>query len=401
MEGVTVRMESNANIVNRTGTNVSSSIVASAKANTTINEFKTNTQGRMISNRYSTNGGSTFVDGYFDYTQSLNVATAGATSFGDTQAGQSLADGVGIFPLQVWRAGTGFETTNNIDVRAYSHDIDIDNNTNISDYSVGDFIPIDTNNVVGAPLEGVRIKTANINADNTHNFDSFTADTPVSLNDIANAVRAGWAQYYVDVDTTKQTGAFDETTYPIRLHIRQAPETGGNQWQEDEFGMKVAGFGGGGQFRVAVLGNGLANADDDLFNTLPGVRSLNFAGLPLSDVTLTAQERLVDMGNVTNAILTAGDDAGGDPETSSLRYDLFFDNANVQIRGNTTLTSGVNRPLTEADINLPTVVGTTYVDDDGVTIEPNITITRGTLIQSIGTERTSSELCLEQRNHND
>ena len=387
VRGCRYRFRTNAGITERSGTNTAGAVTSSARSQDITNELLTNTAGKLASNRRSLDGQSTFVPGYFDYGQFEVNDTVGATSILSTQTGQTSEEGLVSVPIQVFKSTSGFATTNRVEGRSYTNDLDYADTPSESDYTVNEYIPIDAPNVVAPSLVGTRIKTANVNADNTHNFDSFTADTPVSLNDIANAVRAGWAQYYVDVDPTKQTGDFDETTYPIRLHIRQAPETGGNLWQEDEFGMKVAGFGGGGQFRVAVLGNGLANADDDLFDVLPGVRSLNFDGLPLSDVTLTAQERLVNMGNVTNAILTAGDDTGGDPETSSLRYDLFFNDANVEIRGTTTLTSGVNRPLTEADINLPTVVGTTYVDaDSGETIQPNITIARGTLIQSIGTE---------------
>ena len=386
VQGCRYRFRTNAGITERSGTNTAGAVTSSARAQDITNELITNTAGKLASNRRSLDGQSNFVPGYFDYGQFEVNDTVGATSILSTQTGQTSEEGLVSVPIQVFKSTSGFATTNRVEGRSYANDLDYADTPSESDYAINEYIPIDAPNVVAPSLVGTRIKTANVNADNTHNFNSFTADTPVSLNDIANAVRAGWAQYYVDVDPTKQTGDFDETTYPIRLHIRTAPESSPNVWQEDKFGMKVAGFGGGGQFRVAVLGNGLANADDDLFDTLPGVRSLNFAGLPLSDVTLTAQERLVDMGNVTNAILTAGDDAGGDPETSSLRYDLFFDNANVEIRGTTTLTSGVNRPLTEADINLPTVVGTTYVDDAGETIQPNITITRGTLIQSIGTE---------------
>ena len=316
----------------------------------------------------------------------------GGAILGSNFKDQTSPANVAYAPVQVYQNGNAVQYSGRLQARSYTHDIDFVNTQNgvigtaAGNQTASTLVEQQDVSIPATSLIGSRIKESNRNADNTPNFSSFTADTPVSLNDIANAVRAGWSRYYVDVDSTKQTGNFDETTYPIRLHIRQASETGGNLWQDEKFGMKVAGFGGGGQFRVAVLGNGLANADDDLFPSLAGVRSLNFDGLPLSDVTLTAQERLVNMGNVTNAILTAGDDTGGDPETSSLRYDLFFNDADVEIRGTTTLTSGVNRPLTEADINLPTVVGTTYVDGAGETIQPNITIARGTLIQSIGTE---------------
>ena len=317
----------------------------------------------------------------------------GGSILGSNFKNQNSPANVAYTPLQVYQNGNAVQYSGRLQARSYTHDIDFINNQNgvigtaAGNQAASTLVEQQDVSIPATSLIGSRIKESNRNADNTPNFDSFTADSPVSLNDIANAVRAGWSRYYVDVDSTKQTGNFDETTYPIRLHIRQASETGGNLWQDEKFGMKVAGFGGGGQFRVAVLGNGLANADDDLFPSLAGVRSLNFDGLPLSNVTLTAQERLVNMGNVTNAILTAGDDTGGDPETSSLRYDLFFNDSDVEIRGTTVLTSGVNRPLTEADINLPTVVGTTYVDaDSGETIQPNITIARGTLIQSIGTE---------------
>ena len=380
IEGARIRMTSNANIGPRSGTNVSGSIVASAKAQTTINEFLTNAQGRMVSNRFSGDGGNNFITGYFDYTQSLNVGTAGATSFGATQAGQTVADGVGIFPLQVWRAGTGFDTTNNVEVRSYSHDLNIDNDISISDYSTGDFVPIDTTNVVAPSLIGSRVKTANVNADNTGNFDSFTATSTVSLNDIGNALRALWAQYEVNANqgTVLQTGNFDETTYPTRIHIREVAETGNNQWQETWGGARVASAGSGGQIRIAVLGNGIAGADDDLYASLPGARTYNFAGLPLSDVPLQAQERLARIGNVHNVTLQSGLDGAG-PSGSNDFYDIQFEDANRTITGLTTLSPGVNRIATQAVINLPTTIGDANSD---------VTLTRGRIIQTFGSGAT-------------
>ena len=466
IQGARIRMTSNANIGPRSGTNVAGSIVASAKAQTTINEFLTNAQGRMVSNRFSGDGGNNFITGYFDYTQSLNVGTAGATSFGATQAGQSVADGVGIFPLQVWRAGTGFDTTNNVEVRSYSHDLNIDNDISISDYSTGDFIPIDTTNVVAPSLIGSRVKPANINADlestsssvtagattmnvsfseanqavaliywgltasnvsfslnnvtydgsitltttdgtttgvftissgtlptiaedtvitfigdNTSRFTTFTANSTVSLNDIGNALRALWANYEVNANqgTTLQTGNFDETTYPTRIHIRSAAETtGANTWQETWGGARVASAGSGGQIRIAVLGNGIAGKDDDLYASLPGARTYNFAGLPLSDVPLQAQERLARIGNVHNVTLQSGLDGAG-PSGANDFYDIQFEDANRTITGLTTLSPGVNRAATQAVINLPTTIG----DADS-----DITLTRGRIIQTFGSGAT-------------
>ena len=213
--------------------------------------------------------------------------------------------------------------------------------------------------------------------DNTSRFTTFTADSTVSLNDVGNALRALWSQYTVNANqgNVLQTGNFDETTYPTRIHIRTVAETGNNEWQEDWGGARVASAGSGGQIRIAVLGNGIAGADDDLYDTLPGARTYNFAGLPLSNVSLTAQERLARVGNVHNVTLVAGLD-GDATYTNKSYFDIQFETDSNTITGNTTLTPGSARPDAEAVINLPTVVG----DADSV-----ISLTRGRIIQSFVT----------------
>ena len=216
--------------------------------------------------------------------------------------------------------------------------------------------------------------------DNTSRFTTFTADSTVSLNDIGNALRAGWASYNVNANqgTQLQTGAFNETTYPTRIHIRTAAETGGNTWQDPKWGVKVASAGSGGQIRIAVLGNGIAGKDDDLYETLPGARTYNFAGLPLSNVVLGAQERLARVGNVHNVELTSGLDSAG-PSGANDYYDIQFELDTNTITGLTTLTPGSGRVATQAVINLPTVVG----DADS-----DITLTRGRIIQSFSSGAT-------------
>ena len=278
IEGIRVRTSSNANIVARTGTNVAGSIVASAKANDTINEYLTSSQGRLISNRHSLDGGTTFAPGFFDYTSSVVNSTVADAHFGTTIAGQALEDGVAIFPLQVWRAGAGFDTTNNIEARAFTHDIAIDNDIAISDYTVGGFVPIDTQNIVGADLVGVSVKASNV----SNGLPSVTwniGDTP-SINDIRDRFRGGWSNYDYDLTGGNHLG-------PVVLTLAAV---GGTNYEA-----------AAGSISAACSGIAL-DGTTDLF-TEDTFASINFNGGSCADHNLTALTNITNLGAINNSRL--------------------------------------------------------------------------------------------------
>ena len=351
-----------------------------------INEYLTDANGLIVADantRYSSNGAA-FNTGWIDWLQmgarDVDSATAGGNSTGSGFGGVEVPNNHIITPIQFIGKGAYNQYSTSYEARSYSHDVDvIDEQNGVVGTGTGQqvadtLIPIQDAPVVGANLSTSRIKPANTNADNSPNFDSFTADSTVSLNDIGNALRAGWASYNVNANqgTVLQTGNFNETTYPTRIHIRTAAETGGNTWQDPKWGVKVASAGSGGQIRIAVLGNGIAGKDDDLYETLPGARTYNFAGLPLSNVVLGAQERLARIGNIHNVELSSGLDGTG-PSGSNDFYDIQFETDSNTITGLTTLTPGSARIASQAVINLPTVVGDSASD---------VTLTRGRIIQS-------------------
>ena len=379
VEGARIRMTSNANIVNRTGTNVAGSIVASAKSQTTINEFLTNAQGRMVSNQYSINGGTTFNPGYFDYTQSLNTATAGATSFGATQAGQSVADGVGIFPLQVWRAGTGFDTTNNVEVRSYSHDINIDNDISMSDYAVGDFIPIDTNNVVGANLIGTRVKTTNVDAANQPDI-SFDGTQTASLQDFGNIARAAWAAYSFEPvfdggQERPSAGPFDERDYPIRVRVSTSPAASGDFYTGTGFAVQF----NSGQLRISVNCAGVA---PDLVNDSPGndprTTSFNNGNQPLD----LGGQLLETMGGCTNLRTLANGEINNLGTSGAIAFQAINNgtaapNLETRLTGVVTLNNQGGGGID----NLPPILGRAD-GSDTITLENSVS-------QATGADRTA------------
>ena len=379
VEGARVRMSSNANIVARTGTNVSGSILASAKAQDTINEFLTNTQGRMVSSRYSLDGGTTFNPGYFDYTQSLNTATVGATSFGGTIAGQSVADGVGIFPLQVWKAGSGFDTTNNVQVRSYAHDIDIENATNISDYTVGDFIPIDTNNVVGANLIGTRVKTTNVDAANQPDI-SFDGTQTASLQDFGNIARAAWAAYSFDPvfdggQERPSAGPFDERDYPIRVRVSTSPAASGDFYTGTGFAVQF----NSGQLRISVNCAGVApDTVNDVAGNDPRTTSFNNGNQPLD----LGGQLLETMGGCTNLRTLANGEINNLGTSGAIAFQAINNgtaapNLETRLTGVVTLNNQGGGGID----NLPPILGRAD-GSDTITIENSVS-------QATGTNRTA------------
>ena len=386
-------------IDNGTATNIAAGMIADTTTiNKTgddldrINEYLTDANGLIVADantRYSSDGAA-FNTGWIDWLQmgARNAAstTAGGNSTGSGFGGVEVPNNHIIAPIQFIGKDAYNQYSTSYEARSYSHDIDvIDEQNGVIGTGTGQqaadtLIPIQDAPVVGANLSTSRIKPANTNADNSPNFDSFTADSTVSLNDIGNALRALWAQYEVNANqgAQLQTGNFDETTYPTRIHIRTVAETGNNEWQETWGGARVASAGSGGQIRIAVLGNGIAGKDDDLYASLPGARTYNFAGLPLSDVPLQAQERLARIGNVHNVTLESGLDSAG-PSGANDFYDIQFETDSNTITGLTTLSPGANRAATQAVINLPTVVG----DADS-----DVTLTRGRITQTFSSGAT-------------
>ena len=315
------------------------------------------------------------LDGY-----TTNPTTEVAQNF----IGQAAPDGCVIAPISLVRNEAYNQFAARFNARGYTHDIDLlDNQNGIIGTAAGNQVPlavtpIDTTNYIGGDLVGSRIKSSHVNADNTPNFDTFTATSTVSLNDIGNALRAGWAEYNVNANmgATLQTGMFNEMTYPTRVHIRTVAES---DWQDPKYGVRVATAGSGGQIRIAVLANGIEGKSDDLYETLPGARTFNFAGLPLSNVELTASERLARIGNINDVILTSGTDSTG-PSGDSDFYDIMFEDADVTVTGDCTLSAGNDRVLTQAVMNLPTTVGDT---------DSNIDIQKATLITSYANTSTT------------
>ena len=358
--------------------------------------YRSNADGVLVADNtalYTTNGANAnnHTTGWIDFLRLRPYNETGTTTGGNT-LGETWFDAAApantIFAPIAQVTGTSYgQYESDIDYRSYSHDIDYFEEQNgvigtaAGNQASSTLSPIDDSNYIGGTLIGTRVKDSNIdNATNLPDFSSFTADSTVSLNDIGNALRAGWASHNVNANqgTVLQTGNFNETTYPTRIHIRTAAETGGNTWQDPKWGVKVASAGSGGQIRIAVLGNGIAGKDDDLYETLPGARTYNFAGLPLSNVVLGAQERLARIGNIHNVELSSGLDGAG-PSGANDFYDIQFETTSNTITGLTTLTPGSARIAAQAVINLPTVVGDSASD---------VTLTRGRIIQTFSSGAT-------------
>ena len=166
----------------------------------------------------------------------------------------------------------------NIEARSFTHDIAIDNDIAISDYTVGDFVPIDTQNIVGADLVGVSVKASNV----SNGLPSVTwnlSDTP-SINDIRDRFRGGWSNY----DYNLTGGAH---LNPVVLTLESV---GGTNYGATAGSISAACAG------IALDGN------TDLFTT-DTFSSINFNGGSCRDHNLTATTNITNVGAINNSRL--------------------------------------------------------------------------------------------------
>ena len=414
VQGVRTRITSNANVT-WNAADYSTFVGAGAGSTNFIQEFVTNAQGVIAPTRYSTNGGTDFSVGYLDYGVGASNATIANTSFISTNEGQNLEDGTYLIPIQVWRTTTtdtaiGNAPTNRVQERSFSNDISNDLNMVDADYVIGTDYHTEQRNVIGPSLIGVSVKSQN--ALNGVPNMTFTASSPVSINDIRDAYRSGWYSYDYDIangdhlvpeintvvgDTFTFIATAGQTEFTFGAGIDSITTvtidgtTATTDFAINGTNNEIIDYSGTdltadqvvvitcvideittSANTVAVRGNRIAGTTGDLFTTDAELGTGRFGGSSLDGHVLTYSGAVTDLGNVTNSTITADSIA---LTSSSISSNSNFD-ADISNARSTSFT--INNTFETGTISYTGLTsGTTYTPNQllGVNHTVNGTIT--------------------------
>ena len=308
IQGINVRIESNATLNNTTlngATNGAYSTAISNQSATTVNltggaltqitDYKTGTTGFPVvgATSQSSVNGTTFTEGQWIDWLRLGVfnldgyATNPTTEVAQNFAGQAAPAGCVIAPISLVRNDIYNQFSARYQARGFTHQIiNIDNQNGLlgtaaENQTASAVTPIDTTNYIGANLVGVSVKSQNVSAGQPS--ISFIAGSPVSINDVRDAYRAGWYDY--DYDLTNG----DHLTPAINLVLSNVHTT--------DYTATAAG--------ITVRANGIArDATNDLF-TSDSLGTGDFGGGSLNSHDLTFSGAVTQLGDVVNSTLTA------------------------------------------------------------------------------------------------
>ena len=252
------------------------------------NEYITDTNGRIVSSRYTTDGWQSSTPGYYDpmiFDVRTDITTNPGRLASNTLVTPNLTppEHTALALIQDMRGqvgGAGTLTTNaftrhsaEYDAFSWSHDINIaltENSTTLFDGSARATrtqYGINTTDVsTSAPnIVGTLVKSSVTNSDNTPNLTAleglFDQDDVPSINDVRMAYR--YARYQFSVDGNPQT---DDITLIVENSL-------------DDAWMIQQGI-------VEVRGAGLAAKADDLFTADANLASVQMRGNPITGLTL-------------------------------------------------------------------------------------------------------------------
>ena len=308
IQGVNVRIESNATLNNTTlngATNGAYSTAISNQSASTVNltggafthitDYKTGTTGFPVvgTTSQSSVNGTTFTAGQWIDWLRLGVfdldgyTTNPTTEVAQNFAGQAAPDGCVIAPISLVRNDIYNQFAARYQARGFTHQIITGDNqngllgTSEGNQTANSVTSIDTTNYIGANLVGVSVKSQNVSAGQPS--ISFIAGSPVSINDVRDAYRAGWYEY----DYALANG--DHTTPAINLVLSNVHTT--------DYTATAAG--------ITVRANGIArDASNDLFTT-DSLGTGDFGGGFLNSHTLTFSGAVTQLGDVVNSSITA------------------------------------------------------------------------------------------------
>ena len=372
VQGVSVRFISNINPAGLTGSasTLPERVDASLPTVTNgqiINQGITGVDGRLTTNRYliSTDNGATFTTdepGYFNFLD-WNVQTAqGLSSFGiGTNTDALVANAAGpqglmfspIMRGYLNRVGGANETTVATwtaahSRRAYTHTLEVAET--IAEPALRGDVYYDDADISLPNLVGVSVKSQNVSAGQPD--ISFPAGSPVSINDVRDAFRAGWYHYGYDLTDG------DHLTPAINLVLNNVLAT--------DFTATAT--------SINIRANGIArDGSNDLF-TADSLGTGDFGGGSLNSHDLTFSGAVTQLGDVVNSTITA----------PSIALTSFSDSRDSTFNGNITgaLSSSFVEGMTFGDgtisftglassiSDITTILGTGYsfTNNGGVTL---------------------------------
>lgn len=207
-----------------------------------ISDYSSSSTGRLQADRYSTNGGTGWTDGYFNWGRlTLNSSATPTDVTFNTFNNQSLASGVIASPIMAARktdgnnnpavdggraamAGqAGMETT--IDIRGYAYSNGVSTNTYDSDYYNIGANSVEVTNVINTP--SLTVKASNIVAsDKASNANiqavfSGDSDSEFTINDLHDAARWLWSDYQNSMppEVTEGIATFYQNDTDTKLNL--------------------------------------------------------------------------------------------------------------------------------------------------------------------------------------
>ena len=320
IQGINVRVESNATLNNTTLNGATSGTYSTAISNqsestvdltggalTQITEHKTGTTGFPVvgATSQSSVNGTTFTAGQWIDWLRLGVfnldgyTTNPTTEVAQNFLGQAAPDGCVIAPISLVRNDTYNQFAARYQARGFTHQIiNVDSQNGLLGTAAGNqtanaVTPIDTTNYIGSSIVGVSVKSQNVL--NGQPNMVFPANATVSVNDIRDAYRAGWWAYGYDIANG------DHLTPEINLQVNNGLST--------DFAAIAT--------NIEVRANGIAlDGTNDLF-TSSTFGNGQFNGGSLSGHDLTFTGVVQSLGNVTNATISATSIGLSDASVSS------------------------------------------------------------------------------------
>ena len=190
-------------------------------------------------------------------------------------------------PISQIAGGVYGQYESDIDYRGYTHNLSVSDTQNgvigtaAGNQASSTLSNIDESSFVGANIVGVSVKSQNVSAGQPS--ISFPAGSPVSINDVRDAYRAGWWGYDYDIANGQHL------TPAINLTLSNVNAT--------DYTATAAG--------IVVRANGIArDGTNDLFIS-DSLGTGDFGGGSLNSHDLTFSGAVTQMGNVVNSTLTA------------------------------------------------------------------------------------------------
>ena len=319
---------------------------------TVICDYVTNASGIFSSEKYKLGSEDEEV-GYVDWINWRHFDDVGVTVLGRNTSDNRTPAGLVLAPIeQSWPLNYTSNAANSkaynrypisYEIRSFTNDTLLASTT-VPTYEAGDAQVTEDDQVLSNTVVGISVKSQNVAADNKPSL-SFQANSPVSINDIRDAYRAGWYDYTYDIangahlvpeintvigDTFTFIATAGQTEFTFGAGIDSITEVTIDETDAtSDFAIngtnnEIIDYSGTALTAdqvivitcvideittsvntVAVRGNSIAGTTGDLFTTDAELGTGRFGGASLDGHVLTYSGDVTDLGSVTNSTITA------------------------------------------------------------------------------------------------